>query len=206
MSRRFRTASVLVIALLIVAAFGLTAFAQTGSDTGDSGFTEVYQSFVSKLATNLGLDQDKVKSALDATQKQMLDEAVQQGKLTQEQADKMAAGGFRFCAPGYGKHVFGAPGPGGLRLGRDLSFNEVAAGFLGLTTDQLKEGLDTGKKLEQIVAEHGKTMEQLKQAIMDKHKEQINQDLTSGKITQEQADKMLQMIEKRSAGPFFRHK
>ena len=66
------------------------------------------------------------------------------------------------------------------------------ANILGITSDQLKTELESGKKMQDIVTEHGLTMEQCKQKMQEQRKQQIAQDVADGKITQEQADKMLQ--------------
>ena len=95
-SKKWRIGAILLAVVVFAGVMAGVAFA--GSDQPQSAVLEnVYQSFVSKLAANLGVDQDEVAAALDATKKQMLDEAVQQGKLTREQADKIASGkGFGF--------------------------------------------------------------------------------------------------------------
>lgn len=83
---------------------------------------QMQQQFIDALAKNLNLDSATVKAALDQTQKDMqaarvseIQQAVQDGKLTQEQADQIVQriqngpqGG-----PGFGVPGFGGPGRGG---------------------------------------------------------------------------------------------
>jgi len=200
MSRRLRIGSIIVMALLLVGAISFTAFAQTSSNEGGDKFNEAYQTFVSKLATNLGMDQDKVKSALEATQKQMLDEAVKQGKFTQAQADKIGQkkNGFGFGPRGFGERGFRGHGFGKRGFGHNP---DAIASILGITSDQLKKEIDSGKKLDQIITGHGMTMEQFKQKMLDSQKEKIKQAVSSSQLTQAQADEMLQRLEKRMENP-----
>jgi polyhydroxyalkanoate synthesis regulator phasin len=126
----------------------------------------------------------------------MLDEAVQQGRLTQEQADRMAGradgnpgwfGGFKGKTPD-GKRDFKKDTP--------RPHDDMAAA-LGVTPEQLKSELESGKKLPQIISEHGLTAEQFKQKLLEIRKEALSKAVSEGKITQEQADRMIQKMEKR---------
>ena len=79
----------LVVALVMVGSIAGIAFAQSGSDS--SGNT-----LLARVASILGIDQTKVEEAFAQAQKEMRDEAldsylkdmVDQGKITQEQADQ----------------------------------------------------------------------------------------------------------------------
>lgn len=183
---KWRVGGFLLALVLLVGAVTGTAFA-TSDNQSDSSTATLYQDFVAKLAANLGLDQDQVTAALDTTKQQMLDEAVQQGKITQEQADKMAAredGGF--CGFGFNGDKMGhKDGLGGRNL-------DGMASILGITSDELKAELESGKTMQDIVTEHGLTMDEVSQKMQEQREQQIAQDVADGKITQEQADKMLQ--------------
>jgi hypothetical protein len=75
------------------------------------------------------------------------------------------------------------------------------ASILGITVDQLQAELKSGKKLSQILTEHGLTQEQFNQKMLDYEKQKINQAVTDGKLTQEQADKMIQRLEQHGTRP-----
>lgn len=191
-SKKWRLGGVLLAAVILAGAMTGMAFANN-DQTGKPDFTAMYQSFISKFAANLGVSEEQVTAAMDATQKQMIDEAVQQGKLTQEQADKIqstATKGFGF--PGFG---FGRGGNDGFKgHGRNLDSMATA---LGLTTDQLNTELEAGKKIQDIVADQGMTMEQFNQKMQELRKDEISKAVSEGKLTQEQADKMQQKMEQR---------
>lgn len=183
---KWRVGPFLLVLVLIVCAVTGTAFATTDNGA-DSSMANLYEDFVAKLANNLGMDQDKVSAALDATKQQMLDEAVKQGRITQEQADKIAArkdGGF--C--GFGFHE------GKMRHKSKIGDRNLdnMANILGITSEQLKTELESGKKMQDILREHGLTMEQFKQKMQEQRKAEIDRYVAEGKITREEADRMLQ--------------
>lgn len=186
-SSKWRVGGILLAVVILAGAVAGVAFADPAQETDQSQAGAFYDSFVAKLAANLGLEQDKVTAALDATKKQMLDEAVQEGKLTQEQADKIAAQ-KGMCGFGF-KHKERLFDGHGLKI-------DGLAGILGLTEEQLKAEFEAGKKIEQIVTEHGLTMDQFYQKVLEMRKEAISKLVTEGKITQEQADKMLEKMER----------
>jgi hypothetical protein len=144
--------------IILVGSIAGLALAQTNSNFKES----LCQDFVAKLAANLGLDQSKVTAALKDTKMQMLAEAVQKGAITQEQANRIAANDniCWFCNWG--------------REGKFVKFpvdkSVYSASVLGMTPEQLKAELQSGKKIEQIVTEHGMTMEQFHQKITELRK------------------------------------
>ena len=78
--------------VLAIGIVGGTVLAQAGPSTGSAPA----KSFASRVATILGLDEAKVQSAINQASKDMQDEAiqsrldrqVQQGRITQAQADQ----------------------------------------------------------------------------------------------------------------------
>jgi len=156
-SRRKLVGILLALVILTGSVAGL-AFAQSNSNQkGD-----LYQDFVSKLAANLGLEQSKVATALKDTQKQMLDEAVQKGTISREQADKLAASN-NFC-------WFCNQGKEGKFKKNAVEKSKYMSDVLGITPEQLKAELQSGKTMEQIVSERGMTMEQFHQKLSELRK------------------------------------
>ncbi len=191
---------VLLAAVTLAVAAGSVALA--GSDQPSSSPPyQYFQNFVSKLAANLGVDEGTLNAALETTKKQMLDEAVQEGRITREQADKIAARkGFGFLMGGFGPKHGGHNGKGaGFGWGRNA---DEIAGILGITADELKAELDSGKNLQEIVTSRGLTWEEFCQKMLEYKKQQIQKDVEDGKLTQEQADQILQRLEKSSNCPW----
>jgi len=201
-SKKWRIGAVLLAVVIVTGAVAGVSFA--GSSQSSSGVCDLYQSFVSKLAANLGVDQSTLTTALDTTRKQMLDEAVQQGKITQEQADKISSReNGCFCGLGFLNGKFkghgnfkreGLKGQGFPGIGRNL---DGLADVLGMTADELKAEMQSGKKIGQIAAEHGMTADQLRQKMIELKKDEISRAVADGKMTQDQADKILQKLEQR---------
>lgn len=196
-TRKWRMGGVLLAAVILVGAVTGMAFANPDPQEGFSK-ANLFQNFVSKFAANLGVDQDKVTAAMDTTKKQMLDEAVQQGNLTQEQADKIAARKDF----GFGGMAFHQDKGREFKKDHSLQFGGVA-NALGMTDEEFKAELQAGKKIQDIVAEHGMTTEEFRQKMQEIKKEAISKMVTDGKITQDQADKMIQRMDQRLNHPGF---
>jgi len=174
--------------MLLAGSIAGVAFADANTQSTPAQFkNQYYQEFLSDFAKNLGVSQDQVTAALEATKKQMLQEAVQQGKITQEQADKMsAAKGFGFFMGGF-HHDRKYKGD----ITKNTNSLNNAAGILGITADELKLELQSGKKLDQIITDHGMTMDQFRQKMphpqkkfhMKKEAPANNADATTGETS-----------------------
>lgn len=123
-----------------------------------------------------------VTSRVDAI-KRALSGLVSDGTLTQAQADKVATT-LDSAGALHGPGGPGGPGRGGPDLG-------TAAGALGMTEDDLRTALQGGKTLAQVAKDKGVALDTLVQAIVGAEKARIAQDVSSGRITQQQADERL---------------
>jgi hypothetical protein len=92
-------------------------------------------------------------------------------------------------------------GPGGGR-GRGLGQPELeaAAKVLGMTTDELSTALQSGKTLEELAQSANVDVQAVKDAIQAAHatemRSRIQQAVTDGTITQENADWLLEGLDK----------
>jgi hypothetical protein len=90
-------------------------------------------------------------------------------------------------------------GPGG---GRGLGQPELeaAAKVLGMTTDELSAALQSGKTLDQLAQEANVDVQNVKDAIQAAHvtemRQRIQQAVDDGTITQENADWLLEGLDK----------
>jgi len=194
-SGKMRLAAVVLTVALAATIVAGVAFAQTSSTAGTGqGRAGLYQTFISTLAANLGIDQNTLTAALTKTEQQMIDNAVSQGYLTQSQAEQMKAdlqnhpGFFPFFG-GPGGHGPGKPGGRG-----DLN---AVARVLGMSVTDLQTQLQDGKKIPDLVQQQGMTMQQFQEKMFALKKQAIQQDVSSGKITQQQADQILQKMQTR---------
>jgi DNA-directed RNA polymerase specialized sigma subunit len=71
------------------------------------------------------------------------------------------------------------------------------AATLGITVEDLKTRLASGKKPHEIAKELGWTDEQFQTKMREAHKKRLQALVDSGKLTQEQADKMIQQMDKK---------
>jgi len=199
--KKLRFGAILLAMVILTGAVAGVSFAST-DQTESTTIENLYQSFISKLAVNLGVEQSVLTEALDTTKQQMLDEAVAEGRITQEQADEISSKLDDGSCFGFGGINFGL-GPKGQdseRPGRNL---DDMASILGMTVDELKAGMESGKTLEEIATECGMTMDQVREKMLELKKAEIEQAVADGKMTQEQADKMLQRLEQSPKGQNF---
>ncbi len=122
-SKKSRIGAILLAMVIFAGAMSGIAFAGTDQTTDKPDkpdMTAMYESFISKFADNLGVSEDEVEAALEETQKQMIDEAVEAGTITQEQADQMTERiesgevcGFMGFGGGHGPGGPGGPGGNG---------------------------------------------------------------------------------------------
>jgi flagellar basal body-associated protein FliL len=92
-------------------------------------------------------------------------------------------------------------GPGdGRGFGLGQPELEAAAKVLNMTTDELSTALQSGKTLEQIASDQGVDYAKVQAAVQEAHKtelrDRIQQALTDGTITQENADWLLEGLDK----------
>ncbi|MCS5697181.1 MULTISPECIES: Fis family transcriptional regulator [Desulfofundulus] len=196
-----KVAVIIAVAFAAVALLSGVALAQTAGD--QSGVPAPFQVFLEKLAANLGVEQGKLMNAIKQTELQMVDEAVQQGKLTSDQAqkikDRIEQGKF------FPMELFHGPKDGekaGEFAGKRL---DVLAQVLGMSADELKTELQQGKKIYDIAKEKGLTMDQLHQKLLEARIQAIQQAVKDGKISQDKADKMIQRLQNAPQDRGFEH-
>lgn len=163
------------------------------------------QAMIADAAQRLGVEPQKLDDALTQALLDRIDQAVKDGRLTQQQADAMKArikaGDFPMFGagpgggPGWGRGHHGGPGgPGG--PGAMLG---AAATYLGVTAAELQQQRQSGKTLEQIAKAKGKSVDGLKQAMRGSVKKALDDAVKNGKLTQAQADQALANIDQRIA-------
>jgi polyhydroxyalkanoate synthesis regulator phasin len=186
---RFRSRKALTIAVAALALIGGGGAAIAASqDSSSRG-----QSFLDSVARHLGISSQKLEDATKAAAIDQVDAALKAGKVTQAQADELKAridsGEFpRFFGPLFGPR-FGHFRHGGLPLfGEKLS---AAADYLGLTEAELRTKLNAGRTLAGIAKARGKSVDGLKQAILNEAKKKLDQLVEEGELTRAEADGML---------------
>jgi hypothetical protein len=193
---RLRRTALITSAVLALGAGGAAAVAAT---TGDDG-KKAEDAVLADAAKRLNVTPEELRSALGAAEDAQLDQAVKDGKLTQEQADAIkqrraqsgrvlghgpggpGEPGFGH-GPGFGGH--GGPGFRGGIFGVGL---DAAAKELGVTRANVLQQLRDGKSLADVAKAKGKSTSDLKAAIRAAVVKQLDADVAAKRITDAQRD------------------
>ena len=149
--------------------------------------------FLSHVAANLGVTLDQLKQSFKSAATDAVDEALANGKITQEQADKAKANIEAGKAPGLRTLLGGGEHSGrGARLQRLRDgIVKSAATALNITPADLKAQLKTGKSIADIA---GSNVGAVKAQILTDAKTKLDAAVTAKKLTQANADKTLQKL------------
>jgi polyhydroxyalkanoate synthesis regulator phasin len=182
------------------------AFAVAGAGAAIAGSDvlspeERSKAVIDDAAKELGVEPSALSDALKHALENRIDEAVEAGRLTEEQGKALkeridsadvplvfggiAPGdrpGFGF-GPGFGH--FG--GHFGLFAGLD-----TAASYLGLDEDELRDRLADGRSLAEIAKAQGKTVDGLVDALVADAEKRIDTAVDGGRLTKEQASELKQ--------------
>ncbi|HEY8171793.1 MAG TPA: hypothetical protein VIH21_01800 [Dehalococcoidia bacterium] len=181
--RTWLTAAVGVVAVTAALGMGAAVMAQEGTPVPGStgGIT-----LLDRVATKLGIDSGTLRDAVKSSASEEADARVASGELTQEQADAMKqriADAPDQALIGGGGRGFGGHGPHG-----GFASDEVA-GFLGITTDELRTELQAdGATLASVALAHGQTRDALKAVLTTEAQEHLDAAVAEGRITQDEAD------------------
>jgi hypothetical protein len=175
-----------VAGLAVAGAGAAVAATQLGSPKEES------QAIINDAAKQLGIQPSKLSDALKKALENRVDAAVQAGRLTKAEGaaikQRIESGEFPlFLGPPMGH--FG-PGPFGDKL-------DAAASYLGLTQDQLRTKLDSGKTLAQVAKDQGKSVDSLIDALVADAKKHLDDAVADGRITQAQENQILSDLKQR---------
>jgi hypothetical protein len=187
-----------LVAILAIAAVGVVVFAQEPSDNTPAWALNLRQKFDEAVANALGISVDKYQTAVETAQKQVLDEAVSEGLLTQDQADRMQQQWSQGVGPGMFGGMFGRGlGLRGFLGGQANSLVSVAADKLGMTVDELTTELQGGKSIADVAKEKNIDLQTIADAYVTQLQQTLTQAVDNGRITQSQSDAMLSQAQQR---------
>lgn len=188
-----------LVAAVAVVALGLTVVLARPAFADPPGPAIGMQRFIAKLAANLGISEEQLQGAIKTTRLQLVDEAVAEGRMTPEQAERArqrieeGQGFGPMFGPGWpGAHHGGPRGERGPAIG-GAGFAAVAQ-LLGVTPPQLREEL-RGKTLAEVGQAHGKSRDEVGQAYVNGVRTALDQAVASGRLTRERADALLQRVQ-----------
>ncbi len=175
----------LLIVAVAVTVLGLAAVAIGGVATSAQEGEGPIGSFLSKVADKLGVSESELKVAIEEARDETIDEAVAEGRLTEEQAERLkerAADGGRLFPRfrrGHG-HVM-----------------DAAADVLAMEKDDLVAELREGNSLADVAAVQGIGVDGFKAQLQAEVQADIDAKVADGTITQEQADRLSEGLEER---------
>jgi hypothetical protein len=191
---------------LFAVGLAVAAFAGAGAAIAASRPTakEEQKAVIDDAAKQLGVQPDKLQSALQQAIINRIEQAVKDGRLTRAQADQLEArikagdvpltpgfgggGGYGYGGgPGFRHH--GDFGRGGFGFFGDAL--PAAQTYLGVTDAQLRTALQSGKSLADIAKAKGKTAAGLQQAMIGSITKSADQAVKDGKLTKAQRDQLV---------------
>jgi len=183
MKRRIVATSV---AALTVAAGGAAAVAATGGSQQEDS-----KAVIDDAANDLGVQPSELSDALKKALANRVDAAVAAGRITKAEADALKERIASQEYPLLGR--LGDRGPGG----HGFHHLAAAAAYLGLTEAELRTQLSDDKTMADIAKARGKTVAGLVAALVADEKKELQAAVSSGRITQAQADEHLANAEAR---------
>jgi hypothetical protein len=147
------------------------------------------QAVLKDAASQLGVSPSELSAALKSALEKRIDAAVAAGRITKAQGDEMKqrleSGDFPLfgSGPGMSDHheVFGAP--------------DAAAAYLGLSEDELRSQLESGKSLADVAKAQGKSVDGLVQALVADAKQHLDEEVAAGHLTKAREAEMLTHLE-----------
>ena len=153
--------------------------------------SEESKAVIDDAASQLGIEPSALSDALKQALKNRVDEAVDAGRLTREQADELKA---RIDADEY-PLLFGHGGPGFGGRHVHVEVLSTAASYLGLTEAELRDELQ-GKTLAEIAKSKGKSVSGLVQQLVATQTKRIDEAVADGRLTDEQATELKADLQK----------
>jgi lambda repressor-like predicted transcriptional regulator/uncharacterized protein YidB (DUF937 family) len=176
---------------LAVALGGGAALAETGSSNPASDF-------LGDVAKRLGISEDKLEDAIQEATIERIDAAVAAGDITKAEGDALKERVRSGDVPPPVVPGFGGPSiehaPFGLKgvVGPDVL--DAAAGYLGMDESDVREALRDGKSLADLADEKGKSVDGLVQALRDEIRNDADEAVEDGALTDEQAERLVERL------------
>lgn len=155
------------------------------TDAPAAAKSELRNDFLDRLAAQLDVSRDALDQAIEDVGLDMVDQAVADGRITEDEATRIRK------AIENGKLPFF--GPPGFHHGPHRGAHVVGevADFLAIEPQVVRDGLENGQSLAQIAAANGKTRDELKAFLLSETEAYVTQMVENGRITQERADEIL---------------
>jgi lambda repressor-like predicted transcriptional regulator len=166
---------------------------------------------LAELARDRGKSVDGLKEELRAAIREDADQAVEDGVLTKQQADRLVKklsgavdglvekGGdpgleFGFPPPEFGPAPPAPPRAGVFPAFPVIDLMETAADYLDMEAADVRRALREGKSLAELARDEGKSVDGLKEALRDAIRKDADQAVEDGVLTERQADRIVEKL------------
>jgi hypothetical protein len=155
--------------------------------------SEQSRAVVEDAAKQLGVEPSKLTDALKQALENRIDQAVEDGALTQEQANAMKQRIEADDFPLLAGPLLGHLHRGGLH-GHGFRGLDGAAAYLGVTEAALRASVENGKTLADVAKERGKSVDGLVDAIVAEKTTALDEAVEGGRITKAQRDEIVERL------------
>ena len=177
----------------LVAVLSLSAVALVSAQGPQAGEgLNLWERMHEAIAKALGITVEQYDSAVGTARSDVLKQAVEEGLLTQEQADRMLERGLDSFM--FGGGMMGGKGRGGRGHGMGGSGNSlisVAAEKLDMTVAELVTELEADKTIADVAQAKGVELKTIVDAYIAERAERFADMVAAGRITQAEADEKL---------------
>jgi hypothetical protein len=182
-----------MLAVGAAALVAVTGSAGAIAATGALSPQEESQAVVEDAAERLGVEPTELSNAIKAALKARVDAAVADGRLTEAQATELKERIDSGEVPIFG---LGRGGPGHGHFGHfgDL---DAAASYLGMTEAALRTELAEGQTLAEVAEAQDKSVDGLVDALVAAAKEDLQQAVEDGRLTDAQRDDIVATLGER---------
>jgi len=151
------------------------------------------------------VEPDDASDSLTEALEFLVDEAVEAGRLTEEEGERLKerlqSRERPFVVPGLETLPFGDRGfelfDRGFGLFGAIVDLDTAASYLGLTASELREELEEGNSLAEIAREQDKSVDGLVRVLIDEAKQRIDDAVADGRVSEERATRLKDDLEGR---------
>ncbi|MGA7669769.1 MAG: hypothetical protein WBW04_05065 [Nitrolancea sp.] len=199
-------ASMAVVAILAIGGFA-TVFAAGNPSSNGSDPSSRAQTFLDRLASNLGISTDKLQQGLKDTANQYVDQAEQSGKISSDQAN--AAKQRIANSNGLGPFTrFFRKRDQMVDHLQMASWQDIAS-TLNMTPQDLRGQIESGQTLKQIIESKNMTVDQVVSSVVSQVQTHLDAKVTAGTITSDQETTILNNLRNRlttminNGGPTF---
>ncbi len=186
------------IIVVIIGAFAIAVAVLTmGGANAQEGDAKLGDKFISKTAENLGVSAEDLTAAMTQAQFELIDEAVAEDRIGEEKATQLKERIEEYGPlAGIGAFARHRGDRGERRECRAFKFVfGAAAQVLEMERAEIVEALQSGQSLADLASAQGMSEEEFTAALLAQIKTQLQTKVEEGKISQEQADRILAAIE-----------